>query len=56
MNWTNFDYIRAMDIEDLAYFLYDHFNCKPEGQCPVNDCDGTECIEHIKKWLQEVRK
>jgi hypothetical protein len=56
MKWTNIDYIRAMDTDELTSFLYEHLNCKPEGKCPIDNCDGANCKEHIKKWLQEVRK
>lgn len=54
---TNADYIVNMSDEELAQFLCKHFNCPPEGNCPVeDDCDGTYCIRHIRKWLQEERK
>ena len=55
-NTTNADYIRNMSDEEMAKFLHEHFNCKPEGDCPVNTCTGSNCKENIKKWLQAERK
>lgn len=57
MKWKNIDFIRSLEVDEMADFLFEHFNCPPEGNCPIEEeCDGSNCTEHIKKWLQEVRK
>lgn len=54
---TNADYIRNMSDEELANLLFVHFICPPEGKCPIEDeCDGSKCKHHIRKWLQAERK
>lgn len=54
---TNADYIRNMDSYELANFLSEHFECPPEGKCPIKDaCDGSNCKVHIFNWLLAERK
>lgn len=55
---TNFEKIKAMDIDTLAKFLYsdvDRIASDLGAKC--GSCNSNDCLQCVKNWLKsEVRK
>lgn len=45
---TNFEKIKNMSVEELAYYVYRFIDCR---YCPIY-CNDGECCEAIKQWLK----
>lgn len=53
---TNYDRIKSMNVEEMAEFLFEYFDCD---FCPMSAKCKTQnyenCKKNIKRWLlQEV--
>ena len=51
---TNYDKIKAMNIDGLADYLNGIFDCS---NCPIDmflcESKGSVCTKYIKQWLEQ---